>query len=160
MKLQITNFEDGIQRIVRKIVARQGREIPIICVQGDPNAGKTELNNRLHTRLLKDHNLIGFSGKIEQVVRYQQEIRTERTAYKNPKYYLIEDLPFPVTFIAIYRRFNRMPDLGVQLTRQLPSKEQIQIRLDFFHDLLNGFYAKPKKSALDLIVYNPEARDK
>ncbi len=159
-EFQIKEFEEGIQCIVREIVAMQGLETPIVCVQGNRNTGKTELNNRLHAQLKKDYNLVGFSGKINHVERYRQEIKDGRTVFRDPRFYLIEELVTPATFVAIYRQFQRLPDIGVQLIRELPCTDRIHHELDYFHNVMRKACFTVKQPAFDLFLYNPKARDK
>lgn len=160
MEPRITDFEDGIQRIVRKIVSWQLQRVPIVCIQGNCNSGKTELISRLHDALGKSHRLLGFSGTINQVERYHQEIRDNITVLTNPKFYLIEDLVFPALFVYIHRYFNRLPDFGVKLTRELPCDDDFRSDLKYFHETMKTNCAKVKKPAFDLILYNPDAKDK
>lgn len=160
MKPRITDFEDGVQRIVREIVSLQMQEPPIVCIQGDCNTGKTELSERLHAALNRSHRLFGFSGTIRQVERYHQEIRDNITVLTNPKFYLVEDLVSPATFISIYRHFNRLPEFGVRLTRELPCDDEIRSDLECFHGVMKKTCSKVKKPAFDLILYNPKAEDK
>jgi len=155
----MTDFEDGIQRIVKEIVDLQVKDIPIVCIQGDCHSGKTELSVRLHKSLNKS-GLFGFSGKIEEIKQYCQEIENDLTLFADPKFYLIEDLISPATFISIYRHFNRLPDVGVRLTRELFCADEIKRDLPYFHEAMKRACSTVKEPAFDLVVYNPDAKDK
>jgi len=160
MNPEILDFEAGIQRIVREIVSLHKQKSPIVCIQGDCNSGKTELSERLHNELNRSHKLFGFSGTIQEVERYQQDIIDKRTVLLDPRFYLVTDLVTPATFISIYRHFNRLPEFGVQLMREPPCNDEIKNDLKYFHETMNQVCFKAKKPAFDLILHNPDARDK
>jgi hypothetical protein len=160
MEPRMTDFEDGIQRIVREILRRQMQGVPIVCIQGDCHSGKSELNKRVHNTLNESHRLFGFSGTIREVERYRQDIIDKRTVLLDPRFYLVEDLVSPATFISIYRQFNRLPNLGVQLTRELLCDDDIRSDLEYFHRIIRKNCSEVKEPAFDLILYNPDAKDK
>ena len=142
MQIEIISFEDGLAKIVDKILTAK-RKPAVISIHGFPNSGKTELIKRVSIKLAKEHKIYGARGmsgdSLDKMGFY---------SCAQAQYMLLEHMIFTDACDEISQKlFGHKQDLTAYIAQKVDEKK-LAANCEKF------------KQEYGLIINNPNAKNK